>query len=234
MAADPALAARSAAALARAVELILKAQDRARSARDHAGGWRYQPTSRDSDLSVTGWQVMALRAAKAAGCAVPAETIDRAVDYIKRCAVPRTAAASATSPAAARTTRGPAPASSRWRSAASTSPPRPSPAPSTCSSTRPRWSSDYFFYEVYYCPPGHVPGRRQVLPRLLPQARRRSSWTTRTRTGAGSPATATTAPAAALLHGDGRPGPGGRVSLSADLSAPSHRTISLTRRRGPP
>ena len=34
---------------------------------EHAGGWRYQPTSRDSDISVTGWQVMALRAAKSAG-----------------------------------------------------------------------------------------------------------------------------------------------------------------------
>jgi hypothetical protein len=37
-----------------------------------------------SDLSVTGWQVMALRAAKNLGCDVPAEAIDQAVDYIKR------------------------------------------------------------------------------------------------------------------------------------------------------
>ena len=73
----------------------------------------------DSDISVTGWQLMALRAAKSAGCAVPSENIDRAVDYLKRCAV-RREAASATSPAAARTTPGPAPASSPWRSAAST------------------------------------------------------------------------------------------------------------------
>ena len=39
----------------------------------------------DSDISVTGWQVMALRAAKNLGCDVPAENIARAVDYIKRC-----------------------------------------------------------------------------------------------------------------------------------------------------
>ncbi len=108
----------------------------------------------------------------------------------------RTAAGSATSRAAGRTTRGPAPASSPWRSAASTSRPRPSPAPSTCSSTRRSWSSQYFFYEVYYCLAGHVPGGRQVLPRLLPQARRDPARPPGARTGAGSPATATTAPAA--------------------------------------
>src|SRR5689334_22372078 len=88
MAPDSALAADCRAALAKAVDLILKAQ-RVRKSRDHAGGWRYQPNSFDSDLSVTGWQVMALRAAKDAGCAVPAEPIDRAVAYVKRCAVPR-------------------------------------------------------------------------------------------------------------------------------------------------
>ena len=31
---------------------------------------------------------MALRAAKSAGCEVPSENIDRAIDYLKRCAVP--------------------------------------------------------------------------------------------------------------------------------------------------
>ena len=41
-----------------------------------------------SDISVTGWQIMALRAAKNLGCDVPAENIDRAVDYIKRCQDP--------------------------------------------------------------------------------------------------------------------------------------------------
>ena len=54
---------------------------------DHAGGWRYQPSSNDSDISVTGWQLMALRAAKAAGCEVPSSSIDRAIAYLKRCAV---------------------------------------------------------------------------------------------------------------------------------------------------
>ena len=69
-----------------AVKLILRAQNVAKPA-DQAGGWRYQPTSQDSDLSVTGWQLLALRAAKNDGCDVPAEQIDRAVAYVKKCSV---------------------------------------------------------------------------------------------------------------------------------------------------
>lgn len=72
-------------ALERAIGLILDAQNVPKSER-HAGGWRYQPHSRDSDLSVTGWQLLALRAAKNVGCDVPADQIDRAVDYVKMCA----------------------------------------------------------------------------------------------------------------------------------------------------
>ena len=37
--------------------------------------------------TVTIYQLMALRAAKSAGCAVPSDHIDRAVAYIKRCSV---------------------------------------------------------------------------------------------------------------------------------------------------
>jgi hypothetical protein len=87
MAPDTDLAERSRAALARAVKLIVAAQNLPKNP-ENQGGWRYQPTSRDSDISVSGWQVMALRAARAAGCAVPSENIDRAVDYLKRCASP--------------------------------------------------------------------------------------------------------------------------------------------------
>lgn len=71
-------------ALEKAVAVILKAQAVPKS-EQHAGGWRYQLTSLDSDLSVTGWQLMALRAAKNVGCDVPAESIERAVAYVKRC-----------------------------------------------------------------------------------------------------------------------------------------------------
>ena len=74
-------------ALQRAVRLILSAQDVTKSDR-HAGGWRYSPTSEDSDLSVTAWQVLALRAAKSSGCDIDAGHIARAVDYVRRCQSP--------------------------------------------------------------------------------------------------------------------------------------------------
>ncbi len=63
--------------LSRAVKLILRAQNK-------NGGWRYEPAPVDADLSVTVCQIMALRAARNAGFAVPSETIDRAIDYVKR------------------------------------------------------------------------------------------------------------------------------------------------------
>ncbi len=71
-------------ALEKAVKLILASQDVTKDL-SNAGGWRYQSNGRDSDLSVTGWQLLALRAAKDIGCDVPAENIDRAVDYVRRC-----------------------------------------------------------------------------------------------------------------------------------------------------
>jgi hypothetical protein len=49
------------------------------------GGWRYQPGSKDADLSVTVPQVVALCAAKRAGISVPQSVIDKAVGYIKHC-----------------------------------------------------------------------------------------------------------------------------------------------------
>jgi hypothetical protein len=52
------------------------------------GGWRYigRPVyGTDSDLSVTGWELMFLRSARNAGFNVPKESIDEAVAYIRRC-----------------------------------------------------------------------------------------------------------------------------------------------------
>jgi hypothetical protein len=75
------------AAVTRAVALILKAQ-RDGNGRER-GGWRYQVAHiAGSDISVTGWQIMALRAARNIGCDVPGENIERAVDFIKRCQDP--------------------------------------------------------------------------------------------------------------------------------------------------
>jgi len=64
-------------ALERAVNLIVDSQNQ-------QGGWRYNPFDRETDLSVTVCQVQALRAARNIGIRVPVETIDRAMDYVRR------------------------------------------------------------------------------------------------------------------------------------------------------
>lgn len=69
--------------VAGALKLIMRAQQVPKSEANR-GGWRYEPTSSDSDISVSVWQVMALRAGKNAGFDVPKEAIDQAVAYIKR------------------------------------------------------------------------------------------------------------------------------------------------------
>ena len=77
-------------ALARSVKMILDAQ-RPRNqdkAMPWTGGWRYTPIADDSDLSVTGWQLMALRGAANCGAAVPKSAIDAGVEYVKRSASP--------------------------------------------------------------------------------------------------------------------------------------------------
>ena len=86
------------AGLQKAVQVILVGQRKGggRFADQHAGGWRYQAVVHggfgDADLSVTGWQLMALRAAKNVGCDIPAENIQAAVDYVKRCYNPQNGA----------------------------------------------------------------------------------------------------------------------------------------------
>jgi hypothetical protein len=45
------------------------------------GGWRYKP-GEEGDLSVTGWQLMALQSAKAAHLDVPPQAMDRAAAYL--------------------------------------------------------------------------------------------------------------------------------------------------------
>lgn len=65
-------------ALVRAVRLIVQTQN-------EEGGWRYNPTPHDADISVTITQIMALRSARNAGIEVPIETINRAVEYVRAC-----------------------------------------------------------------------------------------------------------------------------------------------------
>ena len=50
----------------RAIKLIIRAQQVPKS-EANLGGWRYEPASSDSDISVSVWQLMSLRAAKNSG-----------------------------------------------------------------------------------------------------------------------------------------------------------------------
>ncbi|HMP80413.1 MAG TPA: terpene cyclase/mutase family protein [Pirellulaceae bacterium] len=70
--------------LPRALLVLLQAQ-KVPKAPAHAGGWRYVPGARDSDLSLTGWAIMALRAARQNGAAIPDEHIADAIEYILKC-----------------------------------------------------------------------------------------------------------------------------------------------------
>lgn len=71
----------------KAIDLILRVQMVPKNDQNR-GGWRYTPDAGDSDMSVTVWQTMALRAAKNAGMEVPSEAITSAVAYIKKCYEP--------------------------------------------------------------------------------------------------------------------------------------------------
>jgi hypothetical protein len=68
-------------ALQRAVNLIVDSQN-------GEGGWRYKPFARESDMSITVCQVLALRAARNVGITVPATTIRHAERYVELSAVP--------------------------------------------------------------------------------------------------------------------------------------------------
>lgn len=64
--------------LVHAVGLIVRSQD-------ETGGWRYQPQAYDNDLIVTATAMHALRAAGAAGVAVPDEIVHQGMKYIRKC-----------------------------------------------------------------------------------------------------------------------------------------------------
>lgn len=67
----------------KAIDLIVRSQ-RVKKSVNARGGWRYTPDAGDSDLSVSVWQLMALRSAKNDGLDVSSKTIDDAVAYLKR------------------------------------------------------------------------------------------------------------------------------------------------------
>jgi hypothetical protein len=148
MTGDSSLGEQARNALGRAVKLIALAQNLHKNP-ENTGGWRYQATSHDSDISVTGWQIMALRAAKATGCEIPSGNIDRAIDYLKRCASngggfgyqpgggpnnPRTGTGVLALEICGEHQTPEAVAGAEY-----------------LLKHPPHWASPYFFYEVYYC-----------------------------------------------------------------------------------
>src|SRR5262249_38147433 len=62
----------------KAINFIEYAQDPGK------GGWRYSPRS-DSDTSVTGWQLMALKSGQMAGLSVKSETLQKCDKYLESC-----------------------------------------------------------------------------------------------------------------------------------------------------
>jgi hypothetical protein len=180
---DPGLADRCRLALAKAVELIVRAQQMPKSD-DHAGGWRYQPGSYDSDLSVSGWQVVALRAARDAGCSVPSGAIDRALDYVRRCAEPRSGGfsyqAGRGGPNNPRTGTG----ILSLELCGEHNSPEALAGAEYLMAHPPGWGSDYFFYEAYYCPQAlfqlgdsyFLPYYEKLVPILLDRQDPDGSW----------------------------------------------------------
>jgi hypothetical protein len=68
--------------LERSLNGIIRGQSAAKANAQHVGGWRYRPSSDDSDVSVTGWMIMALTSARAAGLNVPPEVCDKAAKFL--------------------------------------------------------------------------------------------------------------------------------------------------------
>lgn len=62
----------------KAIQYLIRSQSK-------EGGWRYEPNA-DSDVSVTGWCVMALQSAKMAGIDVPQQTLDNVTKYLDKIA----------------------------------------------------------------------------------------------------------------------------------------------------
>jgi hypothetical protein len=63
----------------KALDFIVASQHKER------GGWRYTPNY-SSDLSVSGWQLMAMKSGELAGLYVPKETYAKVVEFLDRCA----------------------------------------------------------------------------------------------------------------------------------------------------
>jgi len=68
--------------LERAVNAIIAGQKARKKDARHNGGWRYFIDADNSDTSVSGWMIMALKSARLAGIAVPEEAFEKASEYL--------------------------------------------------------------------------------------------------------------------------------------------------------
>jgi TolA-binding protein len=65
-----------------ALQAIFRQQAAAKARPQDIGGWRNQSSPSDSDVSVTGWMIMALKSAQSAGIEIPQSVFDKATQYL--------------------------------------------------------------------------------------------------------------------------------------------------------
>lgn len=135
----------------KAITVILKAQ---RTDKVHGGGWRYRVEHvAGSDISVSGWQVMSLRAARNLGCDISGDVIEKAVDFIKRCQDGKTGGfrympfANVTTPCTGTSVLA---LELCGKDEHKSSPVMKGAAFLVRNENLPRWNSGHFFYGIYY------------------------------------------------------------------------------------
>ena len=68
--------------LEKVIKVIVDGQKTPKRDPLHKWGWRYASNSDSSDLSVSGWQIMALKSARNAGVKIPEEVFEHAAEYV--------------------------------------------------------------------------------------------------------------------------------------------------------
>jgi hypothetical protein len=68
--------------LDRALQAVFREQAATKTRPQDAGGWRNQSSPNDSDVSVTGWMILALKSARGAGIEIPQAVFDKAAQYL--------------------------------------------------------------------------------------------------------------------------------------------------------
>ncbi|MBN1917140.1 MAG: terpene cyclase/mutase family protein [Verrucomicrobia bacterium] len=127
--------------LRKAVDLIVRTQNK-------RGGWRYQPMPYDDDITVSGCQMIALRAADNAGISVPRKTIEKGTEYIESCySQGGFGYQPGSSPGAARTGIGVLVLSLTGKEGSE----QAARGAEYIRNNFPRPGSSYFYYTTYYC-----------------------------------------------------------------------------------